>query len=272
MTQPLDTTKPNIARMYDYWLGGKDNFEADRKAAEAVRERRPEVAEQALDNKKFLTRAVTYVAAHGVRQFLDIGSGLPTSPSARPGKQPPWLSTHEAAAAVVADPVVAYVDYDPVAVLHSEALLTGGSQRVVAVAGDMRDPAAILAREEIRNAGFEPNEPACVILACVLHFVDGPTARGIVTAFAQALAPGSYLVISIGFARGDGGEDFARTYNAQGGARIYAQTWEQITALFDGLELLPPGIVDSAVWRPEWLQTAQPDRPSIIAAGVGRRT
>jgi O-methyltransferase involved in polyketide biosynthesis len=171
MTQPLDTTKPNIARMYDYWLGGKDNFEVDRKAAEAVRERRPDVAEQALDNKKFLTRAVTYVAGQGVRQFLDIGSGLPTSP-ARTGNQAPWLSTHEAAGAAIADPVVAYVDYDPVAVLHSQALLTGGSRQVVAVDGDMRDPAAILAHPEIRGAGFDPNAPACVILACVLHFVD----------------------------------------------------------------------------------------------------
>jgi O-methyltransferase involved in polyketide biosynthesis len=270
MTKPLDTTKPNIARMYDYWLGGKDNFEIDRKAAEAVWERRPDVAEQALDNKKFLTRAVTYLAGQGVRQFLDIGSGLPTSP-ARTGNQAPWLSTHKAAGAAIADPVVAYVDYDPVAVLHSQALLTGGSRQVVAVDGDMRDPAAILAHPEIRGAGFDPNAPACVILACVLHFVDAPTARGIVTTFAQALAPGSYLVISIGFAKGQGGEEFARTYNAQGGARIYAQTWEQITALFDGLQLVPPGLADSAVWRPEWPETVQTDRASMIVAGVGRR-
>jgi hypothetical protein len=270
MTKPLDTSKPNIARMYDYWLGGKDNFEADRQAAEAVREGRPEVAEQALDNKRFLTRAVTYVAGKGVRQFLDIGSGLPTSPR-QAGDPAPWLATHEAAGAVATDPVVAYVDYDPVAVLHSQALLTGGSRRVVAVGGDMRDPAAILAHDDIRGAGFDPDAPACVILACVLHFADAPTARGIVSTFTQALVPGSYLVISIGFARGQGGEDFARAYNAQGGARIYAQSWDQITALFDGLQLVPPGIVDSATWRPEWPQTVHPDRTSMIAAGVGRR-
>ncbi len=98
------------------------------------------MADHALDNKRFLTRAVTYVAGRGVRQFLDIGSGLPTSP-ARTGSQSPWLATHEAAGAAIADPVVAYVDYDPVAVLHSQALLAGGSHRVVAVGGDMRDPA-----------------------------------------------------------------------------------------------------------------------------------
>jgi SAM-dependent methyltransferase len=269
MTKPLDTTKPNIARMYDYWLGGKDNFEADRKAAEAVREGRPEVAEQALDNKRFLTRAVTYVAGKGVRQFLDIGSGLPTSPTQN-ADPAPWLATHEAAGAA-ADPVVAYVDYDPVAVLHSQALLTGGSRRVVAVGGDMRDPAAILTHDDIRGAGFDQDAPACVILACVLHFVDAPTARGIMTTLARALAPGSYLVISIGFAEGHGGEDFARAYNAQGGARIYAQSWEQITALFDGLQLVPPGIVDCATWRPERPQAVHTDRSSMIVAGVGRR-
>jgi SAM-dependent methyltransferase len=270
MTKPLDTTTPNIARMYDYWLGGKDNFEADRRAAEAVRERRPEVAEQALDNKKFLTRAVSYIARQGVGQFLDIGSGLPTSPAGT-GSRSPWLATHEAAGTAIADPVVAYVDYDPVAVLHSQALLTGGSRRVVAVDGDMRDPAAILTHPAIKDAGFDPDVPACVILACVLHFVDPPTARGIVTTIAEALAPGSYLVISVGFAKGEGGEEFARTYNAQGGARIYVQTWEQITALFAGLELVPPGLVDSAAWRAEWPDTARADRASMIVGGVGRR-
>ena len=110
--------------MYDYWLGGKDNYEADRKAADAVREFRPAIAEQALDNKRFLTRAVGYVAAQGVRQFLDIGAGLPTSPTA--GGTAGWVATHRAAGQVVAEPVVAYVDYDPVAVAHSRALLIGG--------------------------------------------------------------------------------------------------------------------------------------------------
>ncbi len=142
MTIPFDTTKPNMARMYDYWLGGKDNFEADRKAAEAVRVLRPNIAEQAFDNKKFLTRAVSYVAAQGVRQFLDVGSGLPTSPVVANGAAPLWRATHEAAQAVIPDALVAYVDVDPVAVRHSQALLADGSSRVVAVDGDMRDPQA----------------------------------------------------------------------------------------------------------------------------------
>jgi hypothetical protein len=271
MTAPIDTSKPNVARMYDYWLGGKDNFEADRKAAEAVRELRPNIAEQALDNKKFQTRAVTYVAGKGVRQFLDIGSGLPTSPATAPGSPPSWLATHEAAGAAVTDPVVAYVDYDPVAVMHSRTLLAGGRRQIVATIGDMRDPAAILADAEIRGAGFDLGSPACVILACVLHFVDPVTAHEIVTTLVQALAPGSYVIISVGYARGEKGADFARTYNAQNGPQIYAHSWEQITALFDGMELVPPGLADAAVWRAEWTEGTRTERPNFIAAGVARR-
>jgi O-methyltransferase involved in polyketide biosynthesis len=187
--------------MYDYWLGGKDHFEADRRAAEAIRRTRPNVAEQALGNKKFQTRAVSYVASHGVRQFVDIGSGLPTSPVQEDGQAPLWRSTHEAATGVVPDAVVAYVDYDPVAVLHSQVFLAKGTSRVVAISGDMRGPEAILGHHEVRGAGFDLREPACVILGCVLHFVDAETADGIVGRLTGMLAPGSYLVISVGYAR-----------------------------------------------------------------------
>jgi O-methyltransferase involved in polyketide biosynthesis len=271
MTMPLDTTKPNMARMYDYWLGGKDNFEADRKAAEAVREVRPNVAEQAFNNKKFQTRAVSYVAGQGVRQFVDIGSGLPTSPVQADSATPLWLATHEAAQAAIPDALVAYVDIDPVAVLHSQALLAGGSRQVVAFTGDVRDPLAILHHDDIRGAGFDLTAPTCVIMACILHFVDAATARGIVATLTETLAPGSYVIISVGFAPGQAGEDFAKTYNAQRGPQIYAQSWEQITALFDGLQLVPPGLSDAAVWQAERPQTAQAERDSMIVAGLGRR-
>jgi O-methyltransferase involved in polyketide biosynthesis len=271
MTKPVDTSKPNMARMYDYWLGGKDNFEVDRKAAEAVRRLRPNVAEQALDNKRFQTRAVTYAASHGVRQFLDIGSGLPTSPVRTPGAEPLWLATHEAARAVVPDAMVAYVDHDPVAVLHSQALLGGGRREVVAVAGDMHDPAGILTHAEIRAAGFDLDAPACVVLACVLHFVDAETAQGIVSTLVRALAPGSYVVISVGFGRGQAGTDFASRYNAQDGPRIYAHSWEEITGFFAGLELVPPGIVETSAWQPGQPDTGLDERSNMIVAGVGRR-
>jgi O-methyltransferase involved in polyketide biosynthesis len=268
---PVDMTKPNIARMYDYWLGGKDNYEADRAAAEAVRAQRPNIADQALDNKRFQTRAVTYAAGQGVRQFLDIGSGLPTSPVRTEGAAPLWLATHEAARAVIADAVVAYVDYDPVAVLHSQALLGGGSPQVVALAGDMRDPDAILADPDLRAAGFTLAEPACVILACILHFLDAPTAQGVVHSLVRALAPGSHIAISVGYAPGQAGNEFAQTYNAQDGPRIYAHTWDQIRAMFDGLELVSPGLVNSATWRAERPLDQPADDTSMILAGVGRK-
>jgi O-methyltransferase involved in polyketide biosynthesis len=258
--------------MYDYWLGGKDNFEADREAAEAVRASRPDVAELALENKKFLTRAVGYVAAQGVRQFVDVGSGLPTSPLRETGASPLWLATHEAARAAEPDAMVAYVDSDPVAVRHSQALLAHGGKRIVAVQGDLADSGAVLADPEIVEAGLELAEPACVILGCVLHFVPPDTARRTVAEFAAAMAPGSYLIISIGF---DGSpapdSDFADAYNAQAGPAIYRQSREGIAALFSGLEVISPGIVDAAAWRPDQPQAPRPERVAMIMAGIGRK-
>ena len=257
--------------MYDYWLGGKDNFEADREAAEAVRASRPDVADLALENKKFLTRAVGYVAAQGVGQFVDVGSGLPTSPLREPGASPLWLATHEAARALEPDAMVAYVDSDPVAVRHSQALLAHGGKRIVAVLGDLADPGAVLADPEIVGAGLELAQPACVILGCVLHFVPPDAARRTVAAVAGAMAPGSYLIISVGF---DGSPapdgDFADTYNAQAGPAIYRQTRAGIDALFSGLEVVPPGVVDAAAWRPEEPEAERPERIAMILAGVGR--
>ncbi|MGP7998990.1 MAG: SAM-dependent methyltransferase [Streptosporangiaceae bacterium] len=268
--QPLDVTKPNTARMYDYWLGGKDNYAADRDAAEAIRRQRPSIAQQALDNKRFQTRAIGHVAARGVRQFLDIGSGLPTSPVQAGGAKPLWLATHQAARAVIPDAMVAYVDHDPVAVTHSQALLASGTSQVVAVAGDMREPEKILADPAIAAAGFSLAEPACVVLCCVLHFLDAATARDVVARFSRALAPGSYLIISVGYAPGQAGAQFASTYNAQDGTRIYAHTWAEITALFDGLDPGPAGLVDAASW-PAGPRDTTAEPTSMIAAGVARR-
>jgi O-methyltransferase involved in polyketide biosynthesis len=257
--------------MYDYWLGGKDNFEVDREAAEAVRASRPDVADLALENKKFLTRAVGYVAGQGVRQFVDVGSGLPTSPLRAPGARPFWLATHEAARAADAEAMVAYVDSDPVAVRHSQALLADGGKRIVAIQGDLADPGAVLADEEIVGAGLDLSEPACVVFGCVLHFVPADIARQSVAAFAGAMAPGSYVIISVGF---DGGAapdgDFADAYNAQAGPAIYRQTRDGIGALFTGLDVIPPGVVDAAAWRPEQPATAPSGRVATILAGVGR--
>jgi hypothetical protein len=266
----IDTSRPNTARIYDYWLGGKDNFQVDRDAAEAIRENRPDVALLALENKEFLTRAVGYVAGQGICQFLDIGSGLPTSPVPEPGAAPQWLATHDAAMAVIPDALVAYIDNDPVAVTHSRALLAKGSERVIAMLGDMRDPAAICQDAGIRHAGLNLAEPACVILGCVLHFLDPETALRSVAAFSSALAPGSYFVISVGHDSEESPDrDFAGAYNAQEGSQIYRQPLAHVNSLFDGLDVVSPGVVDVAVWRPEPGQAPPAKRTAMILGGVG---
>jgi hypothetical protein len=135
----------------------------------------------------------------------------------------------------------------------------------------LADPDAVLADAEVVGAGLELAEPACVILGCVLHFVPPDTARRTVAAFAGAMAPGSYLIISVGF---DGSPmpdgDFADAYNAQAGPAIYRQSREGIAALFSGLEVVPPGVVDAAAWRPQRLRSVRPERVAMILAGVGR--
>jgi hypothetical protein len=141
----------------------------------------------------------------------------------------------------------------------------------VATQGDLSDPGAVLADEEILGAGLELAEPACVVLGCVLHFVPPDTARRTVAAFTGAMVPGSYLIISVGF---DGSPapdgDFADTYNAQAGPVIYRQSREGINALFSGLEVIPPGVVEAAAWRPEQPDAARSGRVATILAGVGR--
>ena len=268
----LDTTKPNVARIYDYWLGGKDNFAADRAAAEAVREQRPDITDLVLENKQFLTRAVTHVAGQGVRQFLDVGSGLPTLPVRAKGAAPLWQPTHLAAQAVAPDALVCYVDNDPVAVAHSRALLAHGSSHVVVAQGDMLDPQAVLDHEALRTAGFSLRAPVCVMLGCVLHFLDYGTAQRVASGFTGALPPGSYAIISVGRGDEEVGEEFASTYNAQHGSQVFNFTRAEVAALFGGVEVEAPGIVPAPMWRPDGPEaSAVPDRRAMILAGVGRR-
>jgi SAM-dependent methyltransferase len=268
-----DTSTPNAARMYDYWLGGTNNYPADRVAGEAVRRQQPDISVLAVENKQFLTRAVTYVARQGVRQFLDVGSGLPTSPVPGEGAPPRWLATHEAARAIAPGALVAYLDHDPVAVAHSQALLAQDSGSVIAAQADMLEPDTVLTNQDLHPAGFTLDAPVCVILGSVLHFLDYPAARRVTAAFTAALVPGSYVVISLGREDRRAGEDFESTYNAQrGSSRVYNFSREQVADLFTGLDLVPPGIVPAPAWRPEPPDTPLPDRAAAIVAGVGRRS
>ena len=229
----FDPNRPNVARVYDYWLGGKDNYPADRAEAErliAVYPRLPLLARQ---SRLFLARAVQWLAKQGVTQFLDLGCGLPTE-----------QNTHEIAQAVHPDCSVVYVDADPIVMAHARALLRGPG--VTAVPGDMAEPDAIIT--DIRAQRLvNLAEPTAVILAMVLHFFDAATAHDIVATFARAVTPGSYIVLSVGSGDEQTGDALAREYQA---GTLYNHSLAQIAAFVEDLVLIPPGVTDAMAWMP----------------------
>jgi hypothetical protein len=227
-----DPAKPNVARIYDYLLGGTVNFPADRDEAARLLAEDPRLPELARDNRAFLTRAVRYVADRGVRQFIDVGAGLPTSPS-----------THETAETVLPDARVAYVDNDPVVVSHARGLVPR-SARIVAVPGDLRDPAEILTDPALTGL-IDLAQPVCVLLVAVLHFLDAASARRATATFTGAMAPGSYLVVSAGQAAAGRVTRLRRAYTA---ARLHHHDRSELEGFFAGLDVLPPGLTDARSW------------------------
>jgi len=248
----VDTSKPSIARVYDYWLGGKDHFAADRAEAERLLAIYPDLPRLARENRQFQARAISWLAAQGIRQFLDIGSGLPTA-----------RNTHEVAQDASPSCRVVYVDNDPVVMSHARALLMGSG--VGAVQGDLGDPAAILADPDVLKL-LDPGEPAAVILGMVLHFFDADTARKITAAFTSWLAPGSCLVISVGSGDDQTGGRLAREYAA---GTLYNHTPEQITGFFAGLGMVSPGLVEARDWDPALPGAPAGSRAGRVLAGVG---
>ncbi|HZP51278.1 SAM-dependent methyltransferase [Actinocrinis sp.] len=238
----IDTSVPHPARMYDYFLGGRDNYEVDRYAAEQVIAVVPEVRDMARENRAFLGRAVRFLAQQGIRQFLDIGTGIPG-----PG------NTGDVARAVNPDARVVYVDNDPIVLVHANALLAGQDpQRTTVIQADLRDPDAILGHPAT-NSVLDFAEPVAILLVAVLHFImDDEDPVGIVDRLKQVMVPGSYLVVSHGTSDIDPerAAEAVRTYN-RGGARIIARTGEQIRRFFEGLEPVDPGLVQLPLWRPD---------------------
>jgi O-methyltransferase involved in polyketide biosynthesis len=230
--EPFDPSRPNVARVWDYWLGGKDNFAADRELAEKMLAVHPPTAQMARENRQFLGRAVSYAAARGIRQFVDVGAGLPTA-----------VNTHDIARRVDPDARIAYVDNDPIVISHARSLLAK-SPGVIAVPGDMRDPGGILADADLTDL-IDLAEPVCVILSGVLHFAQKATARDVAAAFTRAIVPGSYLIISVGSGNRSEGANFTSEYTA---AQIYIHSLEEIQSFFDGLDLVPPGVVAVRFW------------------------
>jgi hypothetical protein len=251
---------PNPARMYDYYLGGKDNFRVDREAADKAIAAMPVIPLLARANRAFLVDAVGKMAAAGVSQYLDIGSGLPTSPN-----------VHEVARATVSDARVVYVDADPVVVSHSR--VKRGDPRTAAVGADVRSPAAVLAAPEVEEL-IDFSQPCGLLFMSVLHFVSGDITP-LVAEYTGRLAPGSYLALS--HVVTDGADESKATGVAQVYEKSPADPQVRSTAavreLFDGFELLPPGLTDVRTFTdPAFAYSPEEPAPGIwMLCALGRK-
>ncbi|GAA2016825.1 SAM-dependent methyltransferase [Catenulispora yoronensis] len=251
----VDTTRPHPARIYDYLLGGKDNFPADRAAAQVALRALPELRAMARANRAFLGRAVRFLARAGIDQFLDLGSGVPG-----PGH------TAQVVRAVAPGARVVLVDYDPIVVAHSMALVDGGAGtgasasadggsgvgRLAVVQADVRDPQELLDRVRVREV-LDFRRPVAVLMVALLHFVaEDEDAPGIVARFVREVSAGSAVVISHAT---DGGQpersQAARRGWDQAASRLVARSAGQIEGLFAGVEPVAPGVVPLPLWRPD---------------------
>jgi hypothetical protein len=259
----IDTSRPHPARMYDYYLGGKNNYLVDREAAAAVLRAVPEVRAMARENRAFLQRAVRYLVGEvGIRQIIDIGTGIPTAGN-----------VHEVARQISPDVRVAYVDNDPIVHVHANALLTGEGNTSIVLA-DLRDPEAILAHPKLREL-IDFAQPIALLLVAILHFVpdEGEPGR-IIATIRDALPPGSYLALSHG--TGDFHDDAVvsgpRAVYDRATAPLVLRSYEQISRFFDGWDVVEPGLVQAPLWRPD----GKPPRPRELAklgiyGGTGRK-
>lgn len=266
----IDTSRPHPARMYDYYLDGWDNYEVDRVAAERVIEVHPQIRLSARANRAFLQRAVRALIAGGIRQIIDIGTGIPTSPN-----------THEVAREVAPDTRVVYVDNDPIVATHAGARLTN-TERTGFVLGDVRDPKAILDHPVVREL-IDFDQPVALLLVAVLHFVrDDEDPAAIVATLADALPAGSHIVLS--HATGEPYEDYApgRTdVRARDGvvnvyrsatASLNLRSKAEIEPLLGPFTVLDPGIVRVSLWRPDGaVPGAKELNDTIFYGAVGRK-
>jgi S-adenosyl methyltransferase len=256
----IDVNRPSAARVYDYILGGAHNFEVDRALGDELIRMSPDVAETMRANRVFLRRAVRYLAESGVRQFLDIGSGVPTVGN-----------VHEIAQDVDPAATVVYVDVDPVAVAHSDAILAD-NDRAGVICADMREPERI--RSEARQLGLiDFDKPVAVLLAGVVHFIpDQDDPRGLVHRLVADLVPGSYMLLSHTTFDGQPPEVIeAQGLAARTATELFPRPYAEILRYFDGLTLVDPGLVFIPLWRPDEADKVEhPERISAYA-GVGRK-
>jgi S-adenosyl methyltransferase len=256
----IDTSVAHSARVHDYWLGGRDNFAADRAAGDAVMAAYPGIVESVRANRAFLARAVRFLAQEaGITQFLDIGTGIPAA-----------NNTHEVAQAVTPDARIAYVDYDPVVLQHARVLLTSAVPGTVDyIDADLRDPAKIL-RAAAKSLDF--SRPVAIMLIAVMHLiVDADDPYGIIGQLKAEMAPGSYLVLSqvASDVETEQVAEARRRYNSLARETQRHRTREEVTRFFDGLVLVDPGVVLVQQWRPA--SDLEAKARSTMWCGVARR-
>ena len=253
----FDPSAPSIARVYDYLLDGKDNFAVDRDVALKLLAVAPIAAEVMRENRQFLARATRWAAEQGISQFIDLGCGMPTVPN-----------THQTAQAVTPGAHVAYVDIDAVVLAHLRALAAQGNPDVTVIDGDVREVAVIL---DAISPGIDLTRPACLSMGALLHFFQPDDARDLVARYAAALAPGSYVVLSVGRADGDEESRGFGTYSSAGAAQVYNHSVAEFTGFFGPLTLVPPGVSDAREWHPDDDQPVPPPpRPGQALVGVAR--
>ena len=256
----FDTSVPHIARVYDYWLGGKDNFAADRELGERTLAAYPNLALSVRANRAYLARTVRFLAAEtGIRQFLDIGTGIPTA-----------NNTHEVAQGVAPDSRIVYVDNDPIVLSHARALLTSRPEGKCAyLDADLRDPEKILAAAADT---LDFTEPVAVMLIAVMHFVgDDAEASAIVNRLMDACAGGSYVTISHAASDIDAEQmaEMIRRLNASTPEKTTLRDRAGVARLFDGFDLVDPGVVRAPEWRPD--SELEAASPAALWAGVARK-
>lgn len=259
----IDTSVAHPARRYNYWLGGKDNFAADRASADAIESQFPGMRVGIRANRDVLQRMTRYLAEVGVRQFLDIGTGLPTADN-----------THEVAQRIAPDSRILYVDNDPLVLAHARALLTSSPEgRTAYIEADLRDPDSILADPQLAET-LDLSEPVALMLVAVLHFIPGEDqAQSLVERLVSALPSGSYLAAThatLDFVSAQERAIYQGMLDS-GQSDIWPRGRTEFNALFDGLELVEPGVTLATEWRPD-NEADRPDPSRVsIWAGVGRK-
>jgi len=256
----LDLDRPSVARVYDYYLGGSHNFAVDREFAEQVLQAMPNVPELARENRAFLRRAVRFLCQQGVDQFVDLGSGIPTVGN-----------VHETAQDVDPGARVVYVDWDPVAVAHGQAILAG-NERTAVIGADLREAREVFANPILRGL-IDPARPTAVLLIAVLHFVpDEQKPVELISQITSMLAPGSYVVISHASPEGQPAQlDRAATLYQKTSSPVTTRTQQEIVELFGDLEIIEPGVVHPPLWRPEFPYEVGPRAAAYPGfAGVAR--